>query len=36
MTGDAAFGMTVTAIGDDMIMMTDRWGRTQSLHLPKG
>ncbi len=36
MTGDAAFGMTVTVIGDDMIMMTDRWGRTQSLHLPKG
>lgn len=36
MAGDVAFGVTVTAIGDDMVMMTDRWGRTSSLQLPRG
>lgn len=34
--GDVAFGVTVTAIGEDMILMTDRWGRTRSLALPTG
>jgi hypothetical protein len=34
--GDAAFGVTVTAIGDAQILLTDRWGRTQSLQLPSG
>lgn len=35
-TGDAAFGVTVTAIGEAPILLTDRWGRTQSLQLPHG
>ena len=34
-TGDAVFGMTITAIGDAQILLTDRWGRTQSLKLPR-
>ena len=36
MTGDSVFGMTVTAIGDDRVLLTDRWGRTQTLGLPHG
>ncbi|MEJ8560271.1 hypothetical protein QTO30_02810 [Yoonia sp. GPGPB17] len=32
--GDTAFGVQVTAIGDAQILLTDRWGRTQSLALP--
>ncbi|MFT6074047.1 MAG: hypothetical protein ACJAZ1_000962 [Yoonia sp.] len=32
--GDMAFGMTVTAIGDAQVMLTDSAGRTQSLQLP--
>lgn len=36
LVGQEAFGMRVTAIGDDQILMTDRWGRTQSLALPQG
>jgi hypothetical protein len=35
-TGDSMFGVTITAIGDDLVIMTDRWGRTQSLALPRG
>jgi hypothetical protein len=34
--GDAVFGVTITAIGDAQILLTDRWGRTQSLQLPSG
>jgi Tfp pilus assembly protein PilP len=34
--GDTAFGHTITAIGDDRILTTDRWGRTQTLALPRG
>lgn len=34
--GDAAFGVTVTAIGEGQILLTDRWGRSQSLQLPSG
>lgn len=33
--GDAVFGVTVTAIGEAQILLTDRWGRTQSLLLPQ-
>ena len=36
MAGDSVFGMTVTAIGDDRVLLTDRWGRTQTLGLPRG
>ena len=32
--GDQVFGVQVTAIGDAQILLTDRWGRTQSLALP--
>lgn len=32
--GDSAFGVKITAIGDAQILLTDRWGRTQSLALP--
>jgi hypothetical protein len=32
--GDSAFGVQVTAIGDAQILLTDRWGQTQSLALP--
>jgi len=35
-TGDAVFGVTVTAIGEDMVITTDRWGRTRSLSIPTG
>ena len=33
--GDTAFGVQITAIGDEQIILTDRWGRTQSLQLPR-
>ena len=33
--GDTAFGVQITAISDAQIMLTDRWGRTQSLALPR-
>jgi len=32
--GDAAFGVTITAIGTEQVILTDRWGRTQSMDLP--
>ncbi|HEV8034999.1 hypothetical protein [Yoonia sp.] len=32
--GDSAFGVQITAIGDAQVLLTDRWGRTQSLGLP--
>ncbi|MFK7751118.1 MAG: hypothetical protein AB8B51_01080 [Sedimentitalea sp.] len=35
-TGETIFGITVNGIGEDRIVMTDRWGRTQSLALPRG
>ncbi|WP_363157876.1 hypothetical protein [Yoonia sp.] len=34
--GDVAFGVTVTAIGEAQILLTDGAGRTQSLQLPLG
>ena len=34
--GEEAFGVRITAIGDDQVLMTDRWGRSQSLALPQG
>lgn len=36
LVGQEAFGVFVTAIGDDLILLTDRTGRTQSLALPEG
>jgi len=33
--GDEAFGVQITAIGADQVLLTDRWGRTQSLALPQ-
>ena len=33
--GDEAFGVHVTAIGEDLVLLTDRCGRTQSLQLPQ-
>jgi len=33
--GDEAFGVRITAIGADQILLTDRWGRTQTLALPQ-
>ncbi len=33
--GDEAFGVRITAIGDNQVLLTDRWGRTQSLVLPQ-
>jgi CelD/BcsL family acetyltransferase involved in cellulose biosynthesis len=32
--GDVVYGMTVTAIGDAQVMLTDSAGRTQALQLP--
>ena len=32
--GDEAFGVRINAISDDQVMLTDRWGRTQSLQVP--
>ena len=33
--GDEVFGVQITAIGDKQILLTDRWGQTQSLALPR-
>ncbi len=33
--GEEAFGVQVTAIGDDQILLTNRWGRTEALQLPR-
>lgn len=33
--GETAFGVQITAIGDEQVLLTDRWGRTQSLELPR-
>lgn len=33
--GDEAFGARVTAIGEDIVLLTDRWGQTHSLQLPQ-
>ncbi|PJI91484.1 hypothetical protein BC777_0312 [Yoonia maricola] len=33
--GDRAFGVRVTAIGDTQVLLTDRWGQTKSLQLPR-
>ncbi|KQI73055.1 hypothetical protein AN191_03930 [Loktanella sp. 5RATIMAR09] len=32
--GESAFGVQITAIGNAQVLLTDRWGRTQSLALP--
>lgn len=32
--GDEAFGVRITAIGDDQVLLTNRWGQTQALQLP--
>lgn len=32
--GDDIFGGSVTAISDDLVVFTDRWGRVQTLQLP--
>ena len=32
--GESAFGVEVTAIGNAQVVLTDVWGRTQSLTLP--
>lgn len=34
--GQQAFGRQVTAIGDDQILLTNRWGQTEALTLPRG
>ena len=34
--GQQAFGMQVTAIGTDRVMLTNRWGQTEALALPSG
>ena len=34
--GEVAFGANITAIGTDQVILTDRWGRTQTLTLPSG
>ena len=36
LVGQDAFGIRITAIGDNQILTTDRWGRTQSLEIPQG
>lgn len=33
--GEEAFGVQVTAIGDDQILLINRWGRTEALQLPR-
>lgn len=33
--GDEAFGVQIIAIGDDQVLLTDRWGQTKSLALPR-
>ena len=34
--GEEAFGVRVTAIGEDRVMVTNRWGQTEALTLPQG
>ena len=36
--GEAAFGVTLTAIGEDSVILTNRWGQTEALTLaaPQG
>ena len=34
--GEEAFGYTITAIGEDSVILTNRWGQTESLGLPQG
>jgi hypothetical protein len=34
--GEVAFGVTITAIGDDTVILTNRWGQTEALGLPQG
>ena len=35
-TGQEAFGATVVAIDTEQVVLTDRWGRSQTLALPLG
>ena len=32
--GEEVFGVRVTAISDEQILLTNRWGRTEALALP--
>lgn len=34
--GEEAFGVQITAISTEQVILTDRWGRTQALQLPNG
>ncbi len=34
--GEEAFGIRVTAIGETKIILTNRWGQSESLALPQG
>lgn len=34
--GEEAFGIRVTAIGETEIILTNRWGQSESLALPQG
>ncbi|SFS13528.1 hypothetical protein [Yoonia litorea] len=36
LVGDEAFGIRITAIGDDRVTLTNRWGQSQALGLPQG
>ena len=33
--GDDVFGVQITAIGDDQVLLTNRWGQTKALQLPQ-
>jgi Tfp pilus assembly protein PilP len=34
--GDVAFGITITAIGDDSVILTNGQGQTEALAIPQG
>lgn len=34
--GEEAFGVTITAIGTEEVILTNRWGQTEALALPAG
>ena len=34
--GEEAFGITIVAIGDDRVTVTNRWGQSEALALPQG
>ncbi len=33
--GDEAFGVRITAISDQQVILTNRWGQTEALQLPQ-